>query len=261
MTRAIILAAGQGTRLRPLTDNKPKCLVTLMGKTLLERQVAVLKSNGVEKIHVVTGHCSEMIDELGFDTTKNKNFASTNMVESLFSAVEFIKQGGDLIISYGDIVYDSINLQELLECKADVALMIDLEWKKLWSLRLDNPLDDAETLVFDKNDFISELGKKPEDYSKIDGQYTGLIKISSNKINDLIDFYNRLDRNKIYDGQDFYNMYMTSFLQLLIDANWKVKAAKVKSRWLEVDTIEDLELYEKMGRDNILKDFIELTDV
>jgi len=177
------------------------------------------------------------------------------MTETLFCAMDFIQQEGDLIISYGDIVYQAENLQALLACNDEIALMIDARWKDLWSLRLNNPLEDAETLVMDNNGYVIELGKKPVGYKRIQGQYTGLIKVRADKMSDLVKFYNQIDRSEIYDGKDFNNMYMTSFLQLLIDSGWKAKAVMVNNGWLEVDTVEDLAKYEAMANDGLLDKF------
>ncbi len=252
MTRALILAAGQGTRLRPLTDDKPKCLVSLLGKSLLQRQVDTLRESGINDIHVATGYRADQIEALGYATSKNLRFAETNMVATLFSALAFIQQEGDLIIAYGDIVYQKNNLRALLNCNDEIALMIDARWRDLWKLRLENPLEDAETLKMDKNGYVTELGKKPLGYDQIEGQYTGLIKIRSDKLEELVDFYNLLDRSASYDGNDFDNMYMTSFLQLLIDSGWKAKAVLVKNGWLEIDSVEDLFQYESMAREGKL---------
>lgn len=253
MTKALILAAGEGTRLRPLTENKPKCLVKLIGKSLLERQIESLTSQGIEDIHLVTGYYAEQLEALGFSTSHNENYHKTNMVESLFSAMTFIaKCNEDLIISYGDIVYSPANLNALLASQADVSLMIDKNWHELWSLRMENPLDDVETLVLDDDGYIVELGKKPENYQQIQGQYTGLIKIRKDKIEDFVKSYQNLDRRSLYDGKDFYNMYMTSFLQILINQHWKIKAVEVNSGWLEVDSIDDLKAYETLHANNQL---------
>ena len=255
MTRALILAAGQGTRLRPLTYDKPKCLVPLLGKSLLERQTHTLKQAGIDNIQVATGYRSDQIKKLGFSISINPYFAETNMVESLFCCLPFIREEGDLIIAYGDIVYQRNNLQALLDCDDEIALMIDRKWKDLWSLRLENPLDDAETLIMDSAGYITELGRKPQNYEQIEGQYTGLIKIRPDKLAELEKFYNQLDRSVSYDGKDFKNMYMTSFLQLLIDRGWKAKAVEVNNGWLEVDSLEDIRQYEKMAKDGVLDRF------
>ncbi len=249
MINAVILAAGQGTRLRPLTNSRPKTLVPLKGKTLLEWQLQALKKENVNEIAVVTGYLSDSIADLGIKTYKNEFYQTTNMVESLFSAIEFMAETkGDLIVTYGDIVYQTENLDAVIAADdADISVMIDLGWRKLWDLRLEDPLKDAETLHLDEEGFITELGKKPKNYEDIMGQYTGLFKISHEKIQELIDFYHTLDRNKLYDGQDFKNMYMTSFIQQLIDTGWKVKAVPVKHGWLEVDTVEDITLFESLS--------------
>lgn len=254
MTKVLILAAGQGTRLRPLTNDKPKCLVQLLGNSLLERQVNTLKSCGVDTIHIATGYREDQIRNLGFDTTLNPKYASTNMVETLFCASEYMVEGEDLIIAYGDIVYQKGNLKELLNCSEEIALMVDKNWKSLWSLRLENPLDDAETLKLDKG-FVTELGKKPISYSEIEGQYTGLIKIRGDKIKEFKDFYLNLDRTASYDGQDFFNMYMTSFLQMLINSGWKAKAVEVEGGWLEIDSVDDLDCYEDLYHQGKLSEF------
>lgn len=261
MAQALILAAGEGKRLRPLTNDVPKCLVNFMNKSLLERQVKTLKKAGISKIHISTGYKAEKIKSLGFDTSLNKKYSQTNMVESLFSAIKFIEScNEDLIISYGDIIYHTSNLRALLESKDDVSIMVDKDWYKLWSLRIENPLEDAETLVLDSDNYILELGKKPKNYQKIQGQYTGLIKIKAEKIKEIISFYKNIERDLIYDGQNFYNMYMTTFIQLLINAGWGVKAILVSNGWLEIDSVEDLRIYEKLQKIGKLSEIYNLDD-
>lgn len=255
MTRVLILAAGEGTRLRPLTNEKPKCMVPLMGVSLVERQIACLKRQGITDIHIATGYRADQIEALGYPTSFNAHYNKTNMVSTLFCATDFIQQEGDLIIAYGDIVYNDINLTTLLACDDDIALMIDKKWRDLWSLRLENPLEDAETLVMNDAGNVTELGKKPDNYERIQGQYTGLIKISSKKIADFVNFYQQLDHHASFDGKDFDNMYMTSFLQALIDSGWQIKAALVDNGWLEIDSVADLEQYESLARQGKLDDF------
>ena len=108
---------------------------------------------------------------------------------------------------------------------------------------------------------LHELGKKTNGYQRIQGQYTGLIKVRSDKITNFVKFYQSLDRSRIYDGGAFNNMYMTLFLQLLIDAGWSVKAAIVQNGWLEIDTIEDIELYEKLFEQDRLKAFYNMENL
>ena len=104
--RAVILAAGCGTRLRPLTDNRPKCMVELAGSSLLERQLMVLRAAGIDQITVVTGFRSDKIDADGCHLVHNPDYSVTNMVATLFCAREAFSAEHDLLISYGDIVYE-----------------------------------------------------------------------------------------------------------------------------------------------------------
>ena len=217
----------------------------------------MLKVKGVHDIAISTGFKAEAF--LIFEHQKyfNPNFERTNMVESLISARDFFEGiEEDLIISYGDIVYQKDNLEKVLETRGDVVVMVDDDWLNLWSIRNDNPLIDAETMKFDSYDGrIIEVGKKPTRIEEIESQYTGLIKISANKIQDVLMFYDSLDRNILYQGNTFPNMYMTTFLQLLIDAEWKVVPARVNNGWLEVDTVNDLLMYERLNINGELDNF------
>ena len=112
MTHCLILAAGEGTRLRPYTYDCPKGLVSLVGKPLVSHQIDTLKNCGIDDIAIATGYKAEKFASLGCQMFHNERFASTNMVESLFSARPFLEQAkGDVLISYGDIVYQQKNLE------------------------------------------------------------------------------------------------------------------------------------------------------
>lgn len=253
MKNCLILAAGEGTRLRPFTHGCPKGLVPLLGKPLVSHQIDTLKMCGIEDIAIATGYKGEKFAHLGYQMFHNELFASTNMVESLFAARSFLERAkGDVLISYGDIVYQQKNLESVLATDGDIVVMVDDGWLDLWSARNENPLNDAETLRYGKQGQIIELGKKPTSLDDINGQFTGLIKIHYRKIAEFISFYDQLDRAIQYDGLAFEQMYMTSFLQLLIDAGWMVIPAHVSHGWLEVDTVEDLQLYERLSAEDKL---------
>ncbi|MCG5277720.1 NTP transferase domain-containing protein, partial [Providencia rettgeri] len=191
--KVIILAAGQGTRLRPYTNDRPKCMVELAGKPLLHHQLDTLYSAGISsnQIALVGGYLKDKLNAPDIKLYTNENFEKTNMVGTLFCAEEFMQSDEDLLICYGDIIYQCDVLTALLNTDGDIALAADKEWKRLWSLRMDEPLDDAETFKIENGNVI-ELGKKPQNYADIDAQYMGLIKISANKINDFINFYHNL---------------------------------------------------------------------
>ena len=104
--RVIILAAGQGTRLRPYTNDRPKCLVELDGKPMLYRQLDVLRAAGLNDIALVGGYHAECLQLPDIEVLLNPRFAQTNMVSTLFCAEQWMKDGEDLLIAYGDIVYE-----------------------------------------------------------------------------------------------------------------------------------------------------------
>jgi len=256
--KAIILAAGQGIRLRPHTNDKPKCMVKLAGKPLLYWQLRCLRSVRIEKILLVGGYCADRLEAKDVELATNPRYAETNMVTTLFCAEDWMTPGEDLLIAYGDIVYERRVLQRLIETDAPIAISIDRQWQRLWKARMEDPLNDAETLKLKDGNRIAELGKKPSTFKDIEGQYLGLIKVRGDNVEAFRAAWHALDRNGCYDGKNFDNMYMTSFIQNLIDTGHDVRAAFTESGWIEVDTAEDLALYETLHREGGLDHLLKL---
>jgi len=243
--KAIILAAGKGSRLRPLTDNYPKCMMEFQGKTIINNILDTFKICGINDVIVVTGYKNEILEEhlkeYRIRFIHNKDYVTTNMVYSLFCAEK--EMDDDLIISYADIVFTPKVLKLLIQNNGKFVVTIDEKWRELWESRMDDPLKDAETMKMDDNGIIVEIGKKPRSYDEIQGQYIGLFKISKSIMKNVRNFYHSLDESVYDDKHDYQNMYMTSFIQLVIERLMSVKAQIIQRGWLEFDTIED---YEKM---------------
>jgi len=242
----IIVAAGQGTRLRPLTDNKPKCMVEYHNKPIIDYILDVASECNIRDVAIVNGYKKQVLEkylenrDITFFT--NEKFDTTNMVSTLFNAKDFMND--DIIISYADIIYKKEILEKLITSNEDFNVVIDKDWRTLWSLRMENPLEDVETLrVVDGN--IVELGKKPNNYDDIEGQYIGLIKISKSTMARVTAFYESLDKGKLYDGQVYDNMYMTSLIQMIIDNLVDVKPVFINGGWIEIDSVEDIRAYNK----------------
>ena len=238
--KVIILAAGEGKRLQPLTNNLPKCMVELNGKPILYHQIECLRRNGIIDINVCVGYARNKINCDSVKYYYNPEFSKTNMVYTLFCAKELLNSDDDILISYGDIVYNDKVLNTIVNDKSKIGVVVDRNWFDYWSERMENPLDDAETLKIDEQGYIYELGKKPTSYDEIEGQYVGLIKFRAGIISSITNLYETLDKNLIYDGKDFNNMYMTTFLQLISDNITPLNPVFIINGWIEIDTPSDL---------------------
>ncbi|MDD2892311.1 MAG: phosphocholine cytidylyltransferase family protein [Halothiobacillaceae bacterium] len=236
--KAIILVAGEGTRLRPYTQNRPKCMVEVDGKGLLDRQLAVLASEPVQPIVLVGGYRAEMLKRPGIELRLNPRYAETNMVWTLFCAEDDLE--GDVLLCYGDIVYSREVLQAVLKSQADIAVAIDLDWESYWRARNENPLDDAETLKLAADGRILEIGQKPKTLAEIEGQYMGLMKFSAKGAEALKSVFHDANRVGKLRGKPVEKAYMTDLLQAMIDLNYRLDAVPVHGGWVEVDTVEDL---------------------
>jgi len=257
---AIILAAGKGERLLPLTQNTPKCLVELFGKKLLKSQIETFHQCGIYDISVVTGYCNEKISYSDVNYFYNKSYGSTNMIETLFCAEE--KLLNSTIISYGDIIFEKQVLEKLIISDDDISVVIDKSWERYWKIRFDNPLDDAETLVLDDQNYILDIGQKTNNLEQIQSQYIGLMKFQNHASDFIKDFYDKmknnakLGRNPLNAKIPFEKSYMTDFLQGLINEKCRIKAIPINNGWLELDSINDYKIYQKKIQDGSIKKFI-----
>ena len=160
------------------------------------------------------------------------------MVWTLFCAEDDLV--GDVLLCYGDIVYSHENLQKLLDSKADIAVLIDLDWESYWRARNENPLDDAETLKLAADGQILEIGQKPKSLAEIEGQYMGLMKFSARGVELLKKTFHDAKSAEVLRGKSPEKAYMTDLLQAMIDLNYRLDSVPVHGGWVEVDTVDDL---------------------
>ncbi len=252
MLRAIILAAGKGSRLGELTKNISKGMLKLFGKTLIERQIEIYQKCGIDDITIVTGYKSEMINFSGINYVKNQNYATTNINESLFCASE--KLSDSVIISYTDIVFEQKMIEQMLQFSGDIGVAVSLNWKKNYDGRTLHPLSEAENVLIE-NDKIIQIKKNISEASsdqKI-GEFLGVMKLSNEGGKILLQKYLELKENHtetFHMAKSFKDAYITDMLQEIIDSGCDVSPVIVDGNWYEIDTPQDLEEVERSSMFN-----------
>ena len=131
-------------------------------------------------------------------------------------------------------------------------------------MRFNNPLEDAESLVLDENNFIKNIGQPVKEIKEIQGQYIGLIKFQNKGTEILNEFYKKM-KNKAKNGNNplnssipFEKSYMTDLLQGIINEGNKVKAIPIKNGWLELDSMKDYNLYNEKLKNGTISELINL---
>lgn len=236
--RAIILAAGRGSRMQNSTLHTPKCLHKINNKSLLSMQIDNFKKSKIEDIAIVTGYKKELLEEFHLTSFNNINWETTNMVSSLDCASSWLNKY-TCIISYADIFYNRSAITSLIKDPSPISITYDINWISLWKKRFDNPMDDAETFKIDKNSELIEIGNKPRDLEDIEGQYMGLLKFNPKGWSEFKEIWEEVKKiNK--------KISMTEMLQkIIISKKIGIKCIKYADEWGEVDLQTDLSLYNR----------------
>lgn len=259
--KAIILAAGKGTRLDKYTSNLPKCMLNFAGKTLLKRQIDCLRESGINDIIIVKGYMDEKIDYPDVKYYVNDNFSSTNMVMSLMCAKDEFND--DILVCYADIIYEKRLIKKLIEADADFNVLCDIKWKDYWLERYGRIDFDYEGFAYDDSKSITSIGNSEVDINDIDARYIGLLKFSKNGIREILKFLNK--EREIYLSNPWRNIkrsidkaYMTDLLNFLIADGKTVKAVETSGGWLEFDTNEDYEIACEWTKNKKIYNFINI---
>ncbi len=221
------------------TEEQPKCLTILEKKPLIYWQIKALEDCGISEIAIVTGYRHQLLEPFGCHHFHNERWATTNMVMSLATAADWLRHE-PCIVSYSDIVYGSSAPAALMERRNPLTITYDRLWELLWRLRFENPLDDAETFVFNKNGDLVEIGNKPQTLDQIMGQYMGLMAITPEGWDHIESTLAGLIENE-KDKLD-----MTSLLNRLLKTGVTVDTCPVNGKWCEVDSPSDLNAYNQV---------------
>jgi phosphoenolpyruvate phosphomutase len=252
---AIIAAAGFEKQLLPLIEDKPKCLLDIKGKTILDRQIGVLNECDIKEIALVRGYKGEAITLPNIRYYDNGRYEETGELFSLFCAENELK--GRTIVLYSDIMFDTAILEKLLKSPADISLVIDLAW-------FDQEKRNAQPTHFNP-DLVSlaeHPGKShlsrfvmPEGEHRVvkigqqlpreeaHGEFIGMAMFSEKGTEALRECY-RASQEK-YKSTGFHESVslakasVTDLLQELIDLGHTVQAVPIFKGWMEVDSFEE----------------------
>jgi choline kinase len=241
--RAIVLAAGRGSRMGEQTRLQPKCLTQFAGKALLDWQLEALRGAGIREIAAVRGYLAELVARPGLSYFENMRWAETNMVASLACAAPWL-EAFECVVSYSDIVYPADHVRALSDAGGDIVVAYDTKWLELWSRRFADPLSDAETFRMDSHGTLTEIGNRAKTLDEIEGQYLGLLKFTPagwRQVRDLNAELPPARRDRID---------MTGILKELISRGATIRTVPVAGSWYEIDSESDLKLYTEWVRTN-----------
>ena len=240
--KAIILAAGKGERLMPLTSDRPKSLLELEdGITLLESQLININKSGINKVIIVTGYHTEKIESkvelyaekynIDIKIIYNPFFDISNNLISLWQAR--YEMTSDFIIINGDDIFKESVLSGLLEHNKNETITMVIDRKKEYDL------DDMKLII--KNGKILKVSKKiPLD--EANGESIGMIRVTGEARNIMVDTMEEMVRNK-KNMEVFY----LEMIQELINKGILVGLYEISSKdWAEIDFHPDLEDIQKM---------------
>lgn len=239
--KALIIAAGLGSRLQPLTEDMPKCMLDFAGKTLLQRQIEAYNACGITDISVIRGYKKEKINYEGLRYYENPDFENNNILNSLFFAERELDS--HTIISYSDILFESQVVQRLLQSDHDISIVVDIDWRGYYEGRKDHPIEEAENVIFDANNNVVEIGKILTDKHDVHGEFIGMIRLTPKGAEIFKKHFHRA--KTLYDGKpfqrakEFKKAYLTDLIQEMADLGVPIRCVIIERGWKEIDTVED----------------------
>jgi choline kinase len=235
--KAVILAAGVGVRLRPLTLSQPKCLVTFRGKSLLRNQLEILEKVGLEECVIVLGHYGKMVVEhfgsrfgsMGITYVENPWFYQTNNLYSLWVARKEIQD--EILLLESDLIFEYELIAEVLNApRSDVAV----------TDKFQDGMDG--TVVFEENDLIQSMilkANQPKGFNYSEAQKTvNVYRFGKNTVSELL-VPNLTRFVELGRVNEFYESVLAD---LVANSGLLMYVHNVGNHlWAEIDNLQDLD--------------------
>ena len=236
--KALILAAGLGTRLAPITNDRPKSMVPVNGKPILVKQIENLLNNGITDITIITGYRSEVIEDLVANNypmikiIKSEDYQNTNNMYSAYLARNVLKDE-DFLMMNADVYYDEEIISELLDEKYENAIVTDIGSYN----------DESMKVIFDGSR-ITAISKQITKEEAL-GNSIDVYKFSKEAGQA---FFEKC-KEYIEEKQEL-KMWSEVALNAILDEVAFVPCP-LKGRWVEIDNHDDLRLAEELFKDEV----------
>jgi choline kinase len=225
--KAVLMAAGKGSRLQPLTNDRPKSLLEIDGKPLLIHQIEMLKENGVRDFIIVTGYRADQVEKAvahfsGIQLVHNPFYEHCNVLGSFYLTLPYLNDG--FVYAHADTLFEMEILKRVLEGNGEIRLAVD-----------DHPCGEEEMKVLIEGAKITHLSKLlPAE--RVQGEFIGMGFVAPSMLPSLKKSVQKL----IHAGKK--DQYFEAALQDLIDNGSTVAPVDVTGLvWNEIDFIEDYE--------------------
>jgi choline kinase len=233
---AVILAAGRGARLAPLTDQRPKCLLPVAGRAILDRQLDALTRAGVGRIAVVTGHAADMVEAHlaarpapAIRSVRNPSHSTTDNLASCHAARDHFIGEASLLLN-GDTLFEDGVLDDLLAA-APVPILIAIDRKPLYDA------DDMKVTTTDTR--LRRIGKN---LARADGEAIGVTLLRGDG---RARFLRQIAARLAAPGGE-RALYPEALDMLALQDEVGVRSIRGR-RWIEIDTPDDLAAAEAMS--------------
>jgi choline kinase len=232
-----------GNRMGLLTQDKPKCLLPLNGRALINIQIDCLRLFGIQDIVVVTGYQADKLTLQGVQFYINPDYENNNILESLFYAQEELH--GEVVILYCDIVFEPGVVEKLLASKEDISIVVDENWKENYIGRQLHPVSEAESVFFDEKGSVIEIGKHVRTLNKEDapGEFIGMLKLTAHGAALFKKYYEQSKtayaNRPFQQAPNIKKAYLTDLFQEMVDDLVPIHCVKIQNGWKELDTQED----------------------
>jgi phosphoenolpyruvate phosphomutase len=253
----VILAAGKPNYqkgLMKLLVDLPPVMLDINGKTLLQRNVEVLNSLGINNIYVVTGYLEDRVDAKGIKKIINRHFEQGYILDSFMQAERFLS--GRVLFCYGDVMFDKSIIENLLKRNEEITLVVDPSFKKstTGAHTLDLVRTKQATVVstrsFEKkSNPVVEISTKIA-MEKADYEFIGLALFSKTGFKDFVHQYQaaklKYENKSFQTAESFKKASFADMLNEMINNGYYVDTMEVRSGWIEVHTFENYKLASQM---------------
>jgi len=235
---AVVLAASRGRGLEAVTVDKPKVMLPIAGKPLLRWLVDSFKKEGINDITVVGGYRADAIDTAGIKLVVNDRYADTGELASLACAIDSVDT--DALISYGDLLFRSYVLRDLVETAADFAVVVDSSPTGAGNRTVRDFAHCSRTDdrgLFGTKVLLSGVASGADAEAPAQGRWIGMLKVSRPGLVKLKAVLVHLRAREDYESLD-----LPALLNALIADGAAIEVVYVHGHWRGVNDLEDFRL-------------------